>query len=123
MPYTAAQWRPLIKQEAARYANTSGGAPPWQVIEGMVDLESGGNPNNVTAVGNGDVAVGLGQITSRGLEYDLYRKRFPNGPTDLTDPQTNMRIMVLGLDHRQEMGVTAQSQGKPHALTNWFVAA
>jgi hypothetical protein len=54
------------------------------------------------------------------LEYDLYRKRFPNGPTDLTDPQTNLRIMILGLDARQEQGVTAEEHNQPHALTNWF---
>lgn len=123
MEYTAAQWRPLIKQETARYADTPGGAPPWQVVEGLVNLESGGDPNNVTDAGNGDVAVGLGQITTRGYEYDLYRKRFPNGPIDLTDPQTNMRITVMGLDAREEQGIRAAEAGQPHALSNWFVAA
>ncbi len=121
--YTAAQWRPMLRQETARYANTPGGAPPWQIAEGMIDLESGGDPSNVTDVGNGDVAVGLGQITTRGLEYDLYRKRFPNGPTDLTDPQTNLRVMILGLDSRQEMGVEAAKHNQPHALSNWLVTA
>lgn len=107
----AAAWRGTIQQTTAAYANEPGGAPPWPIVESMVDIESGGDASLVDPFSG---AVGLGQIVKGGYEYGEYAAANPGATIDLRDPRTNLSIMVYGLARRHQQG---------GFYANWYGAA
>jgi hypothetical protein len=90
--------------------------PPPQIIEGMVNLESSFDPELVQP---GSGAIGLGQITTGGLEWGIYQADHPGAdPNKLTDPATNLDVMIEGLSYRQ-----AQGEQQNGAWQDWYLAA
>lgn len=98
-------------------------APPPEIIEGMVNLESGFDPDLVDPSSG---AIGLGQIiaSENGYEWGVYKASHPNAkPEDLKDPATNIDVMIEGLSARQAEGELGRDQGGPGAYEDWFMAS
>lgn len=113
MSYAADQWRSLYNRANDAYTMSPGGEPPATLIEALVNLESGGNPYEISGAG----AVGLGQIMKGGMEYGGYESVFGPVSSPLTDPATNVSIIAYGLNLRQEMyGTNAPP------MHDWFLA-
>lgn len=117
MSFTAADWRAEILDITRQYRNTPGDAPPPQLVEAMVNLETGGTFDPALVDPSG--ATGLGQVMTNGAEYAAFmadpvmRAKYPGGP-NLLDGYQNLEVMVYGLNMRQELG---------GALSDWFMAA
>lgn len=112
--------RTMIARTVERYRSTPGDAPPPQLIEAMVGLETG-DTNDYTLVQPQSGAIGLGQIMTSGLEWDLairspeFRARWGDvSSSRLVDPEFNLDVMVNGVNARQEMG---------GALTDWYMTS
>ena len=112
--------RAIIGRSVERYRSTPGDAPPPQLIEAMIGLETG-DTNDYGLVQPQSGAIGLGQIMTSGMEWDLalrspeFRARWGDvSPSRLVDPEFNVDVMVNGMNARQEMG---------GALTDWYMAA
>lgn len=118
MSYTAQSWRDAIWEITGQYRDTPGDAPPPQVIEAMVNLETGGT-FDPSIVHPSSGAIGLGQVMKTGMEYGAFvndpamKAKYPNGP-DLFDGYQNLEVMVYGMNMRQELG---------GALSDWFMAS
>lgn len=96
---------------------------PPQILEAQVDLETGGTFNTELVSPAG--AVGLGQITPDGLEYGWYKQNIdPNvTPDQLTNPETNLRIMAYGMAYRKKLGEDERAAGGTGAWSDWYMAA
>lgn len=98
-------------------------APPEQLIESMVMLETGGVPDPAfTDPMSG--AIGLGQITLDGSEWSDWRANHPDADASkLTDGAYNLDVMIAGLAQRQSDGDLLQNQGETGAYADWYMAA
>ena len=97
---------------------------PPQLIEAQVNLETGGtfDPGLVHPSSG---ATGLGQIMTGGLEYGHYRDAVDPTitPDRLTDPETNLRVMIHGMAYRKELGEQEREAGGTGAWADWMMAA
>lgn len=117
---TREELRGYIDEAVARYRATPDDAPPPQLIEAMVDLETGGTFEYDT-VDPLSGAAGLGQIMVEGQEWywfvsdpDVKARWGDVSASRLADPAFNLDVMVYGMNRRQEQG---------GALTDWYMAS
>lgn len=118
---SAANYRDLIKKVSAEFPGEYGPAPP-DLIEAIINLESGGDPNATTGT-----ATGLGQIMPTGLEYNAavmdkrFTDKFGNAP-NLYDPEQNLAVMAIGLTARHDAGVAQRLDDGYGAWADWYGA-
>lgn len=119
---TRAELRTLIAERLVNYGGPElKDTPPPQLVEAMVDVETGGNldPAFVDPVSG---ARGLGNITLEGQEWGWvqsdpeFRARWGNDVSDrrLGNAAFNLDVMIYGLNRRQEMG---------GAYTDWYMTS
>lgn len=119
--YAAWQWRPQIVGAAdaayLEYGEDQGwsGIPPYEAVEAIIDIESGGDPNarNSTPMYNGQHATGLMQIVPGLSVTGAYESASGSGQVteeQLYDPQTNLTVGIVGLAAR----------AKDVQRTGWF---
>jgi len=89
------------------------------IIRAIIQVESKGDPN---AIGDGGKAIGLMQIQPKWHQMRMQRL----GVTDLTDPESNVRV---GCDYLAELlerygsyerALTAYNTGNPDAVENHY---
>lgn len=97
--------------------------PPPQIIEAMVDVETGGtfDPDFVDPNSG---AIGLGNITVDGLEWGVYKANHPDAKeSDLTDPAVNLDVMIEGMSYRAHLGKKEGEIGSLGLYEDWYLAA
>lgn len=115
------EYRALYDKVANEFPGEYGVVPP-ELLEAIVDLESGGNKNAQTGT-----ATGLGQIMPAGMEYGLainnpkFVEKYGNAP-NLYDPETNIAIMTIGLAGRRDAGMKQREQQGYGAWADWYGA-
>lgn len=137
---TAADWRELAKEASARYADTPDGAPPWELIEAAINLESTGDPNAQGPPTIYGPAQGLTQMVATGLDWPMWITQgapdadYLSDPYNVWNPETNINAYAHALNWRQERWdepdgaggyLFPDPSGKAYigAMRNWFVAA
>jgi len=123
---SASAYRQDIMDLVKRYGTTPGGAPPGEIVEAMVQAESGGD---ITAR-NQDGGLGLGLIDPDSDAWAWYLEdrslvaQYGTDPnTVLVNPRANLEILAMELNRRQELGLAAVESGEPGAWQDWMVAA
>lgn len=121
MSAPAAEWRDEISSIVQQYRQTPGDAPPPQLVEAMVNLESGFDARLIQPESG---AIGLGQVMTNGMEWQAFvndpvmQARYPGAKDDptgfLLNGANNLEVMIYGLNMRQEMG---------GALQDWYMTA
>lgn len=97
-------------------------APPPQLIEAMIDTETGGtlDPGFVDPVSG---ALGLGNITTDGYEWGIYKASHPDAKeSDLLKPDVNIDVMIEGLSARQDEGMQTRDMGGLGSYADWYMA-
>ena len=123
---SASAYRQDIMDLVKRYGTTPGGAPPGEIVEAMVQAESGGD---ITAR-NQDGGLGLGLIDPDSDAWAWYLEdrslvaQYGTDPnTVLVNPRANLEILAMELNRRQELGLAAVESGEPGAWADWYAAA
>lgn len=115
----ASDYRDLYRKVSAEFPGEYGAVPP-ELLEAIVNLESGGEPNAQTGT-----ATGLGQIMPTGLEYNAavsdsrFVSKFGNAP-NLYDPEQNLAVMAIGLTARHDAGVASRLDGGYGTWADWY---
>lgn len=113
-----------VKKAIERGQNRPGDkVPPPQLLEAMIDLETGGNLDPAF-VDPASGAIGLGNIMPDGLEWGIYKANHPDAKeSDLTDPAVNIDVMIDGLSYRQYLGQQEKDAGGMGAYADWYMTA
>lgn len=115
----ASDYRDLYRKVSADFPGEYGAVPP-ELLEAIVNLESGG-----VATAQTGTATGLGQIMPTGLEYNAavsdqrFVSKFGNAP-NLYDPEQNIAVMTIGLAARHDAGVASRLDGGYGTWADWY---
>jgi hypothetical protein len=95
---------------------------PKELVEAVIQLESGWDKNAVADTGNTAIgpAIGLMQVTPHGAEASMYRRVSGQSVTerDLFNPSTNIEVGSFGLGYRY--AEVREITDDPHP--SWFLA-
>ena len=124
MAALAADYRSTLSEVSAKYANTPGGAPPPELLEAIIHVESGGDP---AARGpNDERGLALTSPNSTAWSWYLESPLMPQygaSPDILHDPRAAMEVLALEVDKYQESGLIDANAGGTGALQDWFMTA
>lgn len=121
--YTADDWRPYLNSLVTKYKDDKYGAPPEPIAEGIIAVETG-ETFDPTTYEPSSGAIGLGQITTTGMEWAEWKKLHPDAdPSQLNDPQYNMDVMYYGLYVRHRYAEDDAFAGRPAAGRDWYMTA
>jgi hypothetical protein len=117
----------IVADKTALYRATPGDAPPPQLVEALIELESesDGATFRTDLVDASSNAQGLGQIIVGRADWGyaaadpIFKQQYGTPEASrLLDPEYNVAMVVSALNARQELGIAKQG-----AYRDWYMAA
>lgn len=120
--YRDSEIRPYLDGLVKQYSTQPGGIVPEPIAEAVIAVETG-ETFDPTTYEPSSGAIGLGQITTTGQEWDWWKTDVdPNATAEqLADPEYNMDVMYYGLHRRHEEAEKAAFAGQPAAQRDWYM--